>query len=508
MRLPGHLSWGLLAGLAGCAVGPNYQAPAPDAPAAFIAAAPSPAAPGPGDSQAPDPAAWWHALHDEALDELVERAVRANPDLQIALDRLQQARTFETVVLGHALPEIDAGAAAGRGTGSDLTRGRAPQTLVSADNSSGLKHINTLAGFDAVWEIDVFGKARREIQAAHAGTQAAAALRNGVLTSVVADVVRSYIDLRGLQTQRAILQQAQLALGESLRIVTIRYERGITNELDVTLATRELAALEAQIAPVEAQARAAQAALATLLGEYPESLAAELDKPGPIPEMPTAVQPGTPLQVLRRRPDVLQAERELAAATARIGVATANLFPQLALSGAVGAQGQDFGTTPATNRHLWSFGAGAIWPLLDFGALDAEVAIADLDAHASLVNYRRTIIQAVQDVDTALSAYAAQEDRLARLGTGLVAAERAVALATARYDRGLTEYLDVVDAQRQLYDLQDQYVLTQMAAAEQFVKLFKGLGGGWQNYQDIAPIHRPEPAVIAMFQRLLGSAVR
>ncbi|HXQ63334.1 MAG TPA: efflux transporter outer membrane subunit [Steroidobacteraceae bacterium] len=491
----------LLVGLAGCAVGPNYRRPDVPVPPVFAATA-SPAT-APTAAVAPDLAAWWHALGDPELDSLVARAVRMNPDLDIALTRLQQARTYEAVVLGYALPEADASAAAGRGTGTDLTRGRAESGLVSADNTNGLQHINTIAGFDAVWELDVFGKYRREIEAARYDRQAAAAARNAVLTSVVADVVRAYVDLRGFQTQVAILRKASEVLRESLRLVTIRYERGITNELDVTLAARELATLEAQISPVSAQASAAQFALATLVGEYPETLATELAEPHPIPSMPGPAQAGVPVDLLKRRPDIQQAERELAGATARIGVATANLFPQIALVGAIGSQGQGWGTTPVVSKHVWSFGPGAIWPLLDFGALDAQVDIADLEAHARLTIYRRTILNAVQEVDTALSAYTAQQDRLDHLGEGMIAGERAITLASERYERGLTDFLNVVDAERQFYDLQEQYVTAQVGAAEQFVQLYKSLGGGWENYQVIPAIRRPEPAVIAAFQRVL-----
>ena len=201
---------------------------------------------------------------------------------------LQQARTYEAVVVGYALPEVDASAAAGRGTGSDLTQGPGQQGLVSADNASGLQHINTIAGFDAVWELDLFGKFRREFEAARAETQAARAARYDVLTSVVADVVRAYVDLRGFQVRAGILHKASDVLRESLRIVTIRYERGITNELDVALATRELATLDARLPRVEAQVNAAQYALAVLVGEYPENMVQELSKPDLIPSMPAA----------------------------------------------------------------------------------------------------------------------------------------------------------------------------------------------------------------------------
>jgi NodT family efflux transporter outer membrane factor (OMF) lipoprotein len=491
---------GLAAGLTACAVGPSYRTPKSDLPANFASQTAA------ASATAPDLAAWWRALNDEELNSLVDRAVKSNLDLEIALDRLQQARTYEAVVVGNALPEVDASAAAGRGTGSDLTKGRADQALRSADNGAGLQQINKIAGFDAVWELDIFGKFRREIEAARDDTQAARAARYDVLTTVVADVVRAYVDLRGFQVRAGILHKASDVLRESLRIVNIRYERGITNELDVALATRELATLEAQIAPVEAEVDAAQYTLAVLVGEYPENMLKELSKPDLVPTMPAPTAPGVPLELLKRRPDIQEAERELAANTARIGVATANLFPQVTISGAIGSQGQGWGTNPSINKHIWSFGPGAEWPILDFGALDAQVDIADLAARASMVNYRKTILNAVQQVDTSLDAYAAQQQRLEKLTTAMVAGQRAVDLSTARYNRGLTDYLNVVDAERQFYDLQEQYAEAQVAQGEQFVQLYKSLGGGWENYQAVPAIRRPQPAIVAAFRRILSSS--
>jgi len=449
-------------------------------------------------------ARWWKALHDAELESLVDRAIRANPDLQIALDRLQAARTYEIALIGSVLPDAQASAGAGRGTGSDLTRGRTAQSLISADNSSGLQHINEVAGFDSVWELDIFGKYRREMQAARYDVKASLAQRNAVLVSVVADVVRAYIDLRGLQMRASVLHASIETLQESLRIVKIRYERGITNELDVTLATRELATLQAQVAPVDAQVKAAQYTIATLLGEYPEALVAELTTPTLIPSAPAAVHSELPVQLLRRRPEIMEAEGQLAAATARIGVATANLFPQIAITGAIGFQRQGLGTTPLLGEHIWSLGPGAVWPLLDFGLLDSQVETADLQTRALLVNYKRTIQNAVKDVDTAWSAYAAQQVRLGRLGEALVASQRAVTLATERYERGLTDFLNVIDAQRQNYDIEEQYTDAQVGVAEEFVALYRSFGGGWEDYQSLPPAHIPEPAIIAAFHRVLA----
>jgi NodT family efflux transporter outer membrane factor (OMF) lipoprotein len=498
----------LVLSAAGCAAGPNYHPPEPNEPAQFAANSSALRTARNEARQADnvDLALWWTALDDPELDSLVERAIKSNLNLEIALTRLQQARTYERVVLGSALPEVNASAAAGRGNGSDLTRARADQALTSADNATGLQHISTIAGFDAVWELDIFGKFRREIEAAGYDTQAAFAERNGVLTTVVADVVRAYIDLRGFQVQLGVLHQASDALRESLRIVKIRFERGITNELDLALATRELDTFLSELSPLQAQVNAAQYTLAVLVGEYPESMVQELSKPDLIPTMPVVETSGVPLDLLKRRPDIQQTERELAGATARIGVATASLYPRVALVGALGSQGQGWGTSPTVSKHIWSFGPGATWPVLDFGALDAQVDIAHLEAHLRLVNYRQTILNAVQEVDTAQDAYAAQQDRLTNLGEALVAGERALELSNQRYNRGLTDYLNVVDAERQLYDLQTQYAQAQISEGEQYVQLYKSLGGGWQNYQAIPPIRRPQPIIIAAFRRALSSS--
>lgn len=496
-----------LAILEGCAVGPNYHAPASALPARFdsgdASSAAGNAAAG-SSGVAPDVAAWWHTLQDAELDSLIDRAVKANPDVQLALDRLQAARTYEIAVTGAVLPEVEASGAVARGTGSDLSRGRATQRLNSADSASGLQHINVLTGFDAVWEIDLFGRYRREIQAARANFQGRVAERNAVLVAVIADVARGYVDLRGLQSRAAVLRNAEQNLQRSADITHERFDRGLTNELDVTLADRELALVRSQLAPVEAAISAAQYTIATLLGAYPEDLVGELTPVAMVPAVPAAISTGVPLELLRRRPEIIQAERDLAAASARIGVATAQLFPQVSVSAAIGYQRQGLGAAPVVGRHVWSAGPGAIWPLLDFGALDAQVEIADLQARSQLVTYKRTIQNAVREVDTAARSFGAQETRLRDLADALAASERAVTLATERYDRGLTDFLNVIDAQRQQYDIEAQYTDAQVGVAEQFVALYRSLGGGWQDYQTLPPPYVPQPVVLAMFHRLLS----
>jgi NodT family efflux transporter outer membrane factor (OMF) lipoprotein len=502
-----------LALLAGCTVGPDYRTPATAMPDAFFdavaavrdAIAPPSAAPAKAVKPSPVPpelAHWWRALGDPELDALVDRAIAGNLDLKIALARLQEARTAEAGTIALALPDIAAAGAAGRGSGSDITRGRVPSTLTSATDTTGLRQINQVGGFDANWELDLFGKYRREIEAAHGETQAAAAARNLVLISVVGDVVRAYVDLRGLQTRLAILRRNIDAENRLLAVVQERFDRGLTNELDVALAGRELATLQAAVAPLAAQIDAAAAALGVLTGAMPQSLARELVAPELIPPIPDKIASGLPLDLLRRRPDIREAERELAAATARIGVATADLFPHVVLSAAAGGQGQGLGISPASGGFIWAVGPGAYWDVLDFGRLDALVEIADLRTQEQLAAYRATVLRAVQEVDDDIGDFAAQQDSLRNLDVAIVAAQQSLSLAQSRYDRGLTDFLNVLDAERQEFDLEDRYAVAQQNAAEDFVALYKALGGGWEDYQAIPPIREPQPAIVAAFRAL------
>jgi NodT family efflux transporter outer membrane factor (OMF) lipoprotein len=445
---------------------------------------------------------WWSSFNDPELDSLIDRSIRANPDLEIAFTRLQEVRTGEAVLLGNVLPTVAASAAAGRGTGSDLTRAGAASALRAADNKGSFDQIEQVAGFAATWELDLFGGSRRAIEAARYDSEAAAAARNAVLISIVADVARNYVDMRGLQMRLAIIQANIATAQQSRDFEQARFDRGLTNELDFQLASRELATLQAELPPLQSDIQAAQYDIAVLLGQYPEDLAAELAKPGTLPALPENIDAGLPLDLLQRRPDVREAERQLAAATARIGIATANLFPHVVLSGGVGTQSAGTG---AHGSHIWAFGPSVYWPLLDFGALDALVSIADLQAHEQFVDYKKTVIDAVQDADTAIARFAAQQQRLKDLTDAIDASQRAVELAQQRYDRGLTDFLNVIDAERQLYNLEDQYTASQQSAADAFIYLYKALGGGWESYRHIPAIRRPEPAVMASFQRLLFS---
>ncbi len=496
---------------AGCEVGPNYHAPQISTESSFNTGHALPSF-SPATQPATQPnvrpvnaAQWWRSLNDPELDSLVERAIQNNLDLKIALSRLQEARATEYVVSGGTLPYLEGSAGAGRGSGTNSTKGKVAAPLNTATNTTGLREITQVMGFDAGWEIDLWGRFRRELEASAADTQAATEARNFVLVSLIADVARAYMDVRTTQIRLAIANQNIATAQETYELANGRLQRGLTNGLDVELARRQLAIEQATVAPLAATVKQAQRRVAVLLGLSPETLYAELNKTTNLPDPPAQLTVGVPADLLRRRPDIRQAERQLAAETARIGIATADLFPRVALTAGFGLQGQGLGRTPTSNSMIWSVGPSAVVPILDFGRIDSMIELEDYRTRELLYNYRRTILDAVQEADDAIDNYTAQRDRLTQLHEAIDASQRAVILATGRYNRGLIDFLNVLDAQRALYDLEDQYTVAQEAEVLQFAALYKALGGGWESYQAVPDIRRPLPAIIAAGAYVVGN---
>lgn len=502
------------AALGACNAGPDYVAPRIATPETFdtaparVASGPEPAAArAPAKPPPPvDLAKWWLALGDEELDSLVARALDSNLDLQIAVARIQEAREIEASLLGVSLPSVDASAGAARGTGTNSTKGRVAPPLNAATDTGGLTEITHVAGFDASWELDLFGRLRREAEALRADTDAALRERDEVLVTLLAEVTRGYVDVRSLQQRLRIAAETMDVVQKSVDIARVKLTRGIVNELDVVLAERQLATVESRVAPLEARLAAAERTLAVLLGRNPEELRGELDAAAPLPVPPAEIPTGIPGDLLRRRPDLRAAESRLIAANAEVGVATASLYPQIFLTGAAGWQGQGLGRTPVEWTDIGSIGATLHLPILDFGTLDALAHAADYRTQAMLLRYRRAILAAVAEVDDALTDYDAERSRLASLDRAVDAGRRALDLANKRYDRGLADFLNVLDAQRQLFELQDEYALSEEQAATQFVAVCKALGGGWEGVASPPPPAAAQPAIIAATRRVLDPA--
>ena len=489
--------------LTGCSVGPNYHTPAIATPAAFVAEAAA------GSNRASaraevDLRQWWRSLHDKELDSLIDRALASNLDLEIALTRIQVARLAIVVTSGRDLPSAEVTAGGGGGTGSDESKGRASTVFRAADNSKNLQYIGEAGGFDAGWDLDLFGKVKRQIEAATDISEALKDERDWIYVTVAADVARAYLDMRSQERELAVLGQNIEAARAALGLAQSRLDRGLTNELDVSLAQRQLATLQADQAPIRAQIDASRHAISVLLGEFPETMAKELSHPGPMPVLPQHIPVGLPAELLRRRPDIREAERLVAAANAAIGAAIADLFPDVVVTGAYGGQGGPLSSkTLLPAVAIWSIGPSVSMPFLDFGALDAQIDIADFRTQGALVGYREAILRAVQQVDDAGAAFHAQQERLGDLDRALTAAREATRIATERYDRGLTDFLNVLDAERQQFELEERNVAARQVEAEALVGLFRALGGGWPQKQNLPDIPKPEPAVAAAVKYLM-----
>lgn len=351
------------------------------------------------------------------------------------------------------------------------------------------------AGFAASWEIDVFGGLRRAIEAADASAQAVDETRNDVLLVVVSDVARTYAQLRGFQWRLEIAESNIAEQRQSLDLVNTRFKTGIGNELDVAQATRQLATTESVKGPLEAGAAEARHRLGVLLGGWPAALDDELNQQKPLPGVPGKAPTELPSELLRRRPDIRRAERELAAQTARVGVAVANFFPKFYLTGSFGPQTSDIREMLNSDSLTWSAGPGMRWPLIDF-ALVGELRVQELRAQQALLNYRQTLLVALREVEDAIAAYNGQSDKSAQLERAADAARAATRLSMIRYETGLVDYLNVIDALRSQYEIEDAAALARQQLVENFVQLYRAMGGGWERFTKPLPDARLIPPAV------------
>jgi NodT family efflux transporter outer membrane factor (OMF) lipoprotein len=503
--------------LAGCNAGPNYVRPQLAISGRYSHWPSTMPSTGPSThttvatQAAPltDLAHWWEAMHDDELNSLLTRAASANLDVQVAIDRLQEARAQLAVFGGRELPALTLSGVAGQGTGSNISRGGSVDgPLAPAVDTSGLREVTQVLGVDTSFELDLFGNLRREEQAIAADTAVAREVRNQVLVTLLGDVARGYIQVRTLQLRVDIAKQAVDAQRHAADVEHQRLDRGITNALDAALADREVETTEASLPPLEAQLLISKRNLAVLLGEEPDALVHELDAQEPLPRPPAAIDAGLPIDLLRRRPDVRQAEAQLMAANARLDVATTFLYPRFFLTAAGGFQSQGFGRDPVNYRGIWSVAPEVTWPLLDFGTVDANIQAQDQATRAQVENFRKVVLSAIAQVDNGLTQYDAERARLENLSRAVVDAQRALGLATQRYNRGIIDYLNVLDAQRSLYALQDQKALSENAAVADFVNVCQSLGGGWEGFPPPPPLKAPLPAIFATIRDASGHSDR
>jgi NodT family efflux transporter outer membrane factor (OMF) lipoprotein len=473
--------------VAGCEVGPNYHPPRTDVPAVFGAtAAPSSRPASNKDSTiVADHAVWadwWTKFGDEELDSLIARAVVANHELKIAAARVQEARAVERVAASELYPTIDLSAAFLKTRGSAAGFGF-PYGAPGMDRS--LYQI----GFDATYEVDLFGGIRRSVEAAGASAEATEDQRRGVQVSLLGEVAREYIGLRALQRRLAIARQNLEDQQRTLGIVQKRVKNGLAPTFDLVRARAQVDSTSSGIPPIEAGIEQTIYVLSVLLGQEPLALSSELTAAAPIPPVPPEVPIGLPSELLRRRPDVMGAERELAAATAVQGVAVSDLFPHLILGGTAGVQ--SLKADKLFSQHDPSSGfylAGPVaqWTFFDGGRRGANVDRAKAQVRAALSAYEDTVLRALQEVDGDLVAYSHDQAQRDELVTLVADSQEAVRIAKGEYANGLIDLLDVLDVQRNLYAAQDALAQAQQTVSSDLVALYKALGGGWETGQSTA----------------------
>nr|WP_244107527.1 efflux transporter outer membrane subunit [Burkholderia cenocepacia] len=513
--------------LAGCTVGPDFKPPQADAPAnwhdlqaanaaspasgasaASAASAPGAHAPSsPVTSADPDPR-WWRAFGDPLLDQLVERAAHDNLDVQAAVLRIAQARAQVRAAAAQGLPDVRATASYqreqlglkgiveeqgidqrvdrlgapgspldrfGPGTGASVQQG-ARGALDALEAPVNLWQ----AGFDASWELDLFGRVRRSVEAAGAQTSAAIASRDDALLSLEAEVAQTYLQLRGAQAQRALADDLQRAQRELLDLTREQAVHGLASDLDVRSAEARLAQIRAQLPQFDQQIVLLRNGLAYLVGGAPGALDDWLDAPRALPDVPPTVPVGLPSTLARRRPDIRRAEAELHVATADVGVAVAQFYPDISLTGQVGLRASHVRELAHWSHLFYSVGPAISLPIFSGGQLVSNLRLSQARQAEAALAYRQAVLVALRDVDNALAVYRTDQARAAALDDAVKAEQGALDLARDRYRKGLSPFLDVLDAERQWSEGRQQAEQGALQKTTDLVALYKALGGGWE----------------------------
>jgi NodT family efflux transporter outer membrane factor (OMF) lipoprotein len=515
-RVEAALLLSLAALTSGCTVGPDWTAPKTWSPTHWFNAARRPVPPAQPASlpvaDQIDPA-WWSLFHDAELTSLENRVAAANLNVRLSTIRLAESRSQRQITGADQFPTL-------QGDGS-YTRERLSQkgaiSLIGGGASSGGTSFGSMGssangvtgrtgaipstvtggqtippfnlwqyGFDASWELDLWGRVRREVESADASVEASVDARRDSLLSVLAEVARDYVQLRGIQTQLAIANSNIQTARESLQLTEDRYHGGLTTELDVANAAAQLETNQADVPQLEQQQDQTINALSFLLGEAPQALRAELITPNPVPPVPPRVPIGLPGELARRRPDIREAEAQLHAATADIGVAVADFYPKVTIDGSIGLQALKFKDLGNWSARQYGLGPTISIPIFEGGRLRATLALRKVQQQEAALNYQQTVLQAWHDVDNAMTAYAAEQRRRDSLAASVAQNQRALGLSRQRYTQGLADFLNVLDNERALLQAQLQLAESTTTVSQNLVQLYKALGGGWETAFPIA----------------------
>lgn len=457
----------LLLFVSGCAVGPNYQEPKTQVLDSFTQGSQK-------DLSAEQvETLWWHKFNDEKLNHLIEIAVSKNHNLRIAVARLREARALRKESKFDLFPIVTSGASY---TNQRLSQAAfpVPERDVEIYN----------AGFDATWELDFFGHVRRSIEARSAEVGAEEANRRDVLVSLFSEVARNYFELRGAQNQLEVARRNAENQRQTLDFTESRLEGGAGTKLDVSRARAQLNLTLSIIPPLEATIQRTIHRLSVLTGQQPSALVPELSEPLPLPQLPQLVSIGKPEDLLRRRPDIRIAERNLAAATARIGIATADLFPRVTFFGNVALESNSFSGLGDSGSDIFSFGPRIFWAAFDLGRVKARIKASDARAEGQLAAYELTVLTALEETENALVDFGREKARLNYLRESAEASENAAQLARQQFKGGVADFLTVLDTQRTLLAAQDLLAQSETRTATALIAVYKSLGGGWEEVEE------------------------
>jgi len=459
--LPPALLLCLLSAGACAPVGPNFRAPEPQAPASWH----TDLSEGLSAATATDLTQWWGNFNDPVLSNLIEQAVAGNLDLQLAKARLHEARARLGVANAAEFPSLT-----GNGSASRSRSNRQTRNLFAT-------------GFDAGWELDIFGGVSRSREAAQADLTAGEEDRRDVLVSLLGEVASNYLEVRTYQGRLSAAAENIASQADSLQLADWRNQAGLSDELAIQQARYNLAATRAQLPTLRIGLEGSLNRLAVLTGADPGMLHQLLKEPAPIPELPLAVTVGVPAEALRQRPDLRRAEQQLAAATARIGVAVSELYPKFRLSGSIGLESVDSADILAATSRSWKFGPSFSWPLFDGGQIRRNIEVQSAIQEQKLIQYRSVVLAALEEVENGLTAYVEEQRRYQALAEAAQAARAAAGLALDKYKGGLQDFSTVLDAQRSQLSFEDQLAQSRGAISIDLVRIYKALGGGWEvNY--------------------------
>jgi NodT family efflux transporter outer membrane factor (OMF) lipoprotein len=468
----------LLALLPGCKMGADYDRPVAAAQAdSWVSSA--------TDPQAEIEQDWWKHFNDPMLDKFITRAIAGNWDLKVAEARIAEARAARATAGNDLLPTVN--------TDASYERQANRIAFPAAPGFNLAKPFDVYqTGFDASWELDLFGGKRRALESANADLQAAEATRDDARVSLLAEVARTYVDIRQYQAQLTIAQDTITADEETAQIARQRFKAGEAAEFEATQADAQAEQAKAQLPYYQNLLLQAEFSMDVLLGKKAGDTQSIIADSQPVPVADKVLVLAAPAKAIASRPDIRVAERKLASATAQQGVAVAQFFPDVSLSGFLGLLNTDAGDLLRRSSKSWDIGGNVLWPILNYGKLEANLHASDARQQEALAQYQKSVLTALSDVERSVTSYTKEEDHRAALSEAVKDDQKALSIARARYKEGLSSFTQVLDTERTLYVLQSQAAASGALASQNLISVYKSLGGGWQ---DGTPKSKPEVKV-------------